>query len=155
MPTSKPYRPPGQDIEPLIVKADIWLDPSGLWMVGLYTRENMRDKAAPGGCLGPFETKEEADEALERQYESGNIQATTMPTGEESYVAGQRDAYRSLLRLALGNLGVDDPVAGKAFWVEDRARSVAALREICEQHGDNDWPDDLSLADVIEKHLGC
>jgi len=30
----------------------------------------------------------------------------------------------------------------------------AALRRVCEEHGDNDWRDDLHLADVVEKHLG-
>ena len=77
-----------------------------------------------------------------------------MAIDEQSYLSGQRDAHRDMLMLALRNLGIDDAEAGKAFWVEERARAVAALREICEQHGDNDWSDNLSLADVIEKHLG-
>lgn len=77
-----------------------------------------------------------------------------MPIDEQSYMRGCQDVYREMLRTALGNLGVDDPQAGAAFWVEERAKVVNALREICEDHGDNDWTDDLSLADVIEKHLG-
>ena len=27
------------------------------------------------------------------------------------------------------------------------------LRQVCAKYGDNDWPDNLHLADVIEKHL--
>lgn len=27
------------------------------------------------------------------------------------------------------------------------------LRQVCDEFGDNDWPDNLHLADVIEKHL--
>ena len=74
MPTDKPYQPPGHyDFEPLIAKTDIWQDSSGLWIVGLFTQRDVRDKTSPSGCLGPFETKEEADEALGRAYESGNI----------------------------------------------------------------------------------
>jgi hypothetical protein len=34
-----------------------------------------------------------------------------------------------------------------------QAETVKVLRQVCEQHGDNDWPDDLHLADIIEKHL--
>ena len=36
----------------------------------------------------------------------------------------------------------------------ERADAISALRRICERHGDNDWTDDLNLADIIEKHLG-
>ena len=34
-----------------------------------------------------------------------------------------------------------------------RAETIALLRDLCAQTGDNDWPDDLHPADVIEKHL--
>jgi predicted secreted protein len=36
---------------------------------------------------------------------------------------------------------------------QEREDAVKLLREICEEHGDNDWADDLHLADVLEKHL--
>ena len=29
-----------------------------------------------------------------------------------------------------------------------------ALRRLCADHGDNDWPDNLHLADALDKHLG-
>jgi hypothetical protein len=38
--------------------------------------------------------------------------------------------------------------------IGEREQAVASLRDICRQFGDNDWPDDLHLADVLDKHLG-
>lgn len=38
-------------------------------------------------------------------------------------------------------------------WQQERAATVRTLRDICEHYGDQDWPDDLYLPDVIEKHL--
>lgn len=72
---------------------------------------------------------------------------------ERSYDLGRRTAWLRMLDLCLRQLGVDDPEAGRARWVAERQDAVATLRRICAEHGDNDWPDDLHLADVIEKHL--
>lgn len=43
----------------------------------------------------------------------------------------------------------------KAFqaMAQERAQVVVLLRELCADFGDNDWPDNLHLYDVIEKHL--
>jgi hypothetical protein len=38
-------------------------------------------------------------------------------------------------------------------WPEERKWAIVALRSLCGQFGDNDWSDDLHLADVIDKHL--
>ena len=38
-------------------------------------------------------------------------------------------------------------------WEHERAETVQKLRAICAEFGDNNWPDDLHLADVLEKHL--
>jgi hypothetical protein len=35
----------------------------------------------------------------------------------------------------------------------ERAEAVAFLRRICELYGDNEWPDDLPLAEILEHHL--
>ena len=72
---------------------------------------------------------------------------------EAHYEAGRRTALTFMLGTVLSELGVDDPAAGKARWILDREATVVALRRVCEDHGDNDWPDNLSLADVVEKHL--
>lgn len=67
---------------------------------------------------------------------------------------GNRAAWRRILRTALSELGIDDPEAGKARWVIEREHAVAALRSLCSEFGDNDWPNDLHLGDIINKHLG-
>lgn len=36
----------------------------------------------------------------------------------------------------------------------ERRFAIAELRSICKAIGDNDWPDELDLSDIIEKHLG-
>lgn len=35
----------------------------------------------------------------------------------------------------------------------ERADALAYLRRLCERFGDNDWPDDLPLAEILEIHL--
>lgn len=70
---------------------------------------------------------------------------------ERSYRDGSRAVYRELLSMALSGLGRKD-LKAEALVLE-RAETVALLRRVCAEHGDNDWSDDLHLADVIEKHL--
>ena len=38
-------------------------------------------------------------------------------------------------------------------WIDERRSVVALLRDSCKDHGDNDWPDNLHIYDIIEKHL--
>lgn len=73
---------------------------------------------------------------------------------EQDYIRGSRAAWHAMLQLCLRELGIDDPVAGHVRWVSEREHTVAMLRDVCERHGDNDWPENLHLADVVEKHLG-
>lgn len=73
---------------------------------------------------------------------------------EQDYKVGWRRAWLIMLRQCLRELGHDDSDAEKARWVVEREETVLMLRSVCERHGDNDWPDDLHLTDVIEKHLG-
>ncbi len=76
---------------------------------------------------------------------------------DKSYMAGRRDAnrdtWRNLLDLCLSKLGYDNPSAAKLGWIFERESAVAKLREVCGEFGDNDWPDALHLAEIIEKHL--
>ena len=58
-----------------------------------------------------------------------------------------------MLQTCLQELGIDDPETGKVRWVLEREATVAALRGVCENHGDNEWDEKLHLADVITKHL--
>lgn len=70
---------------------------------------------------------------------------------ETAYIQGSNAAWRRILAEAIRELG---PEGTAERWRVERADIVAALRDICEDHGDNDWPDNLHLADVITKHLG-
>ena len=36
---------------------------------------------------------------------------------------------------------------------QEREDLVKYLRGVCRKHGDNDWPDNLHLLDVLTKHL--
>lgn len=73
---------------------------------------------------------------------------------ERAYIEGGRAVWLKMLREALVGLGHDSQESTETSWLLERQEAIAAMRQICGEHGDNDWPDDLSLADVIEKHLG-
>lgn len=70
-----------------------------------------------------------------------------------AYKAGKRRAWKDFLSQVLRDLGVDDPLAARTRWVLEREEAVSALRDACKEHGDNSWPDDMHLGDVITKHL--
>lgn len=71
---------------------------------------------------------------------------------ELAYSAGARAAWARVLQTAVKELGDEAPES--ASLLLEREQATAALRTLCADFGDNDWPDDLHLADVIEKHLG-
>lgn len=76
-------------------------------------------------------------------------------TLEREYMRGNKRAYMSMLRECLRNLGVDDPTETRRLaWVLERSAAIEQLRDLCGDFGDNDWPDELYLADIIDKHLG-
>jgi predicted secreted protein len=72
---------------------------------------------------------------------------------EAGYVEGKRRAYIDLMHLAAKGLGYDYPLAEAASIITEREEAIAKLRDVCGEHGDNDWSEDLHLADIIEKHL--
>jgi predicted secreted protein len=72
---------------------------------------------------------------------------------ETAYMNGSRMAWLLMLGQCLRHLGYDDPDVRKVAWVTERTEAIHQLRDVCGDFGDNDWPDELSLADVIEKHL--
>lgn len=72
---------------------------------------------------------------------------------ETWWIAGDRAAWRTMLGECLRHLGYDSEECREVAWITEREDAVAKLREVCEWHGDNDWEDNLHLADVIEKHL--
>jgi hypothetical protein len=77
---------------------------------------------------------------------------------ESGYTAGRyfsdTQRLREVLRSLAGLAPDEDPLVKLGRAVAQRREIVAALREVCEAYGDNDWPDDAYLPDVIEKHLG-
>ena len=73
---------------------------------------------------------------------------------ENSWEVGNRAAWSKILAECVRQLGHKSTAAAHAAWITEREEAVVQLRELCEEHGDNDWPDDLHLGDVIEKHLG-
>lgn len=90
---------------------------------------------------------------------SGEIIGKAMPTEEISqesfergYIEGERRAYLSLLRQCIQHFGEEE--RDRSAWIIERQEAIARLRELCEKYGDNDWTDNLHLADIIEKHLG-
>ncbi len=70
---------------------------------------------------------------------------------DTDYIRGQRQAWSTLLATAMRELGMTGCTLESL--VLEREATVAALRSVCEEYGDNDWEDELHLADVIEKHL--
>lgn len=70
---------------------------------------------------------------------------------EEVWVLGERAAYRRVMEICSKEL---EPT-GRTLesFISERELTVRALRAVCEYYGDNDWPTDLHLADVVEKHL--
>lgn len=75
---------------------------------------------------------------------------TTDP--EAAYLEGKRRAYIDMLHAISRNLA-GDPAAKLAALIAEREEAIAKLREVCDKHGDNEWSDHLSLADIIENHL--
>ncbi len=71
---------------------------------------------------------------------------------ERDYIKGERAAWRRILGEAERALGGRE--AKHASMVAELEATRAALRAVCEAHGDNDWRDDAYLPDVVEKHLG-
>lgn len=70
---------------------------------------------------------------------------------EQDYDRGHRAAWSGILQQAMAALGMSGRTLESL--VLEREWTVAALRSVCAEHGDNEWEPTLSLADVVEKHL--
>ena len=71
---------------------------------------------------------------------------------EIAYEQGTRRAWLMMLGACLKGLG--ENASPEAAWMSERQEAIASLRRICATCGDNDWPPDLHLADILDKHLG-
>lgn len=71
---------------------------------------------------------------------------------EKAYLAGRESAAREMMRAVLGLMprGLDRTAAAIAV---ELSETRASLRALCADLGDTDWPEDLHLVDVIEKHV--
>lgn len=65
---------------------------------------------------------------------------------------GRKSAMRDVLRVVWEGMNADEKEL--AALVAERQEAVVKLRDVCAEFGSNDWPDDLHLADVIDKYLG-
>ena len=72
---------------------------------------------------------------------------------ELSYERGARAAWVEMFRKCLSHLGYGRSLPS-IEWIVEREDAVVTLRNLCGSFGDNDWPEDLALSDVITKHLG-
>lgn len=73
------------------------------------------------------------------------------PEEEKAFQRGSKAFARQILSICAHELR---SVPGDELALQiARADTVAALRRLCDDYGDNDWEDDLSLVDVIDKHL--
>lgn len=91
----------------------------------------------------------------------GNTDEKSTAIREAGYIEGRRAGLRATLSFVLRELGADiattDPLSlelqiGRLTKQLEDTR--AQLRMVCREFGDDDWDDDLYLADVVEKHLG-
>jgi hypothetical protein len=72
---------------------------------------------------------------------------------DTAYTNGHQRAWLSMMNECIRQLGYEHAEVIQTRWIRERAELVLTLRAICEDFGDNDWPDDLNLADVMNKHL--
>jgi hypothetical protein len=70
---------------------------------------------------------------------------------ERVYLDGQNSSYRDIMALCVRALGYEN--ATKESLMLEREEAIVALRSACEDAGDNDWDNNLYLADIINKHL--
>lgn len=80
-------------------------------------------------------------------------------TNERHWIQGNRAAWQRILGEAVRELSGsgahgEDPALVAARHLLELEDTRRTLRSICEEHGDNDWSDDLYLSDALEKHLG-
>lgn len=82
-----------------------------------------------------------------------------MSEQEKQYERGYRAAWCVVLKQAIRELlpldtsamtGAELKLGQVTGHLED---TRAMLRRVCAEFGDNDWGDELHLADVVEKHL--
>jgi hypothetical protein len=72
------------------------------------------------------------------------------PDEEQAYLMGQQSVWLRLLEEALLRIDTPQPLARLRA---ERAATIALLRRLCRDYGDNTWPDDLYLPDILDNHI--
>ena len=72
---------------------------------------------------------------------------------EKAYERGYEMACEHIVTQCMARMSTW-PERDKVTLLLERQAAIRMLRDLCAEHGDNDWPDDLYLEDIIEKHLG-
>ncbi len=73
---------------------------------------------------------------------------------ENIYIQGERNVWNKLLSDCLIELGYNNPGNKQKYnWILEREAVIVQLRDLCNKFGDNNWSEELHLADIIEKHL--
>lgn len=78
----------------------------------------------------------------------------TVEAREANWLEGHRFAWVEIFRKARSEIGYTEEQNLVNNLIIEREEAIVQLRELCREFGDNDWKNDLNLADVIEKHLG-
>jgi len=73
---------------------------------------------------------------------------------EVYYAMGERLALVSMMREIIRRLGYEHTKLD--VMIIEREEAITSLRSLCNERdgADNEWPNDLHLADIITKHLG-
>jgi hypothetical protein len=115
------------------------------WMM----RNHHRDEKSYA-MLG--QVKERLTESLK------NANETLEPPDEDQLEAscerGAKSAWMQMVSQCIQNLGWTTDVGHLVRMQMERQKAINVLRDVCKDHGDNDWPDDMNLPDIISKHLG-
>jgi len=71
----------------------------------------------------------------------------------DRYDLGSRMAWTLMLKTCLTHLGYNIKNKDEMWWISERESALNALRSVCGEFGDNDWDENLNLADIIDNHL--
>lgn len=77
-----------------------------------------------------------------------------MTPEDKAEIKGKIKAFKIMIfdcQRALSGLGAK--LKTRHEFDSERSEVIDRLRDHCANHGDNDWADDLHIADIIDKHL--
>ncbi len=73
---------------------------------------------------------------------------------ERFYTEGETHALKQMIKDCQNKLrayGIE--LKTDETFSQERIDTIALLRMLCDEYGDNDWDDNLHLTDIIQKHL--